>query len=108
MKREHLYFFVLKERPGQICFGLDDYTPATEGDTPDENPETWNDFTWEHLVNEAETLENYHIEFSKSVAPTDHDKDEPLPVWGDNAADVASILYQNPVLYARHAQEMLP
>ena len=29
-------------------------------------------------------------------------------VWGKTAADMAYILLQNPVLYARHAQELLP
>jgi hypothetical protein len=42
------------------------------------------------------------------VNVTNPDPDEPLPEWGSNAADMASILYQNPVIFARHSAEMLP
>ena len=41
---------------------------------------------------------------SLETAPTD----EPNPTWGDNSADMAFILYQTPVIFARHAAEMLP
>ena len=30
-----------------------------------------------------------------------------VPTWASNAAEVASILYQDPILFARHAGEML-
>jgi len=108
------WFFVFKERAGQTQFGLDDYTTET-GDTtqmPVGNPETWNDFTWEHLVNQKGQLENFQLNFSKPVTITNGNgvKEKYLnevPVWANNSAEVASILYQNPVLIARHAGEML-
>ncbi|MBX3252643.1 MAG: hypothetical protein KF862_00775 [Chitinophagaceae bacterium] len=112
------WFFVFKERPGQIQFGLDDFTTEL-GDTttmPAGMPETWNDFTWEHLVAQKVELDNYQLTFSKSISITkanDADvKDKYLnevPAWtnGSNSAEVASILYQDPVLFARHAGEML-
>jgi hypothetical protein len=110
------WFFVFKERPGQIQFGLDDFTTET-GDTtqmPAGKPETWNDFTWEHLVTQRAELDNYQLNFSKAISIiNDNDaevKDKYLnevPAWASNAAEVASILYQDPVLFARHAGEML-
>ena len=104
------WFFVLKERPGQIRFGLDDYVPINPGDSdlPVGNPETWNNLSWEHLVNNKSDLNAYHINFSKSIEVINPSVDEPNPEWGKNSADMASILLQNPVLFARHAQEMLP
>ena len=105
------WFFVFKERPGQIKFGLDNYTDelGDESGMPTNSfPETWNDLTWEHLVSEKEDLKNYCIRFNKIVNVTNPDPDEPLPEWGSNAADMASILYQNPVIFARHSAEMLP
>jgi hypothetical protein len=44
----------------------------------------------------------------KSLTVTDPVDGNPHPVWGSNSADLASILYQNPVIFARHAAEMLP
>jgi hypothetical protein len=108
------WFFVFKERAGQTQFGLDDYTTEL-GDTtqmPAGKPETWNDFTWEHLVNQKADLENFQLNFSKPVSITNAGgvKDKYLnevPAWASNSAEVASILYQDPVMIARHAGEML-
>lgn len=110
------WFFVFKERPGQIQFGLDDFTTETGDATemPSGMPETWNDLTWEHLVANKTDLENYQLNFSKAVSIT-HAADaevkdkylNEVPSWASNAAEVASILYQDPVLFARHAGEML-
>ncbi|MFC5412202.1 hypothetical protein ACFPMF_22950 [Larkinella bovis] len=108
------WFFVFKERAGQTQFGLDDYTTEL-GDTtqmPTGNPATWNDLTWEHLVNQKSDLDNFQLNFSKPIAITNANsvKDKYLnevPGWASNAAEVASILYQDPVLIARHAGEML-
>ncbi len=104
------WFFVIRERPGQIRFGLDDWTPANpdEPDFPESDPSNWNDLSWEHLVNEASDLENYHINALHTFSGTAGSENTPLAVWGKNSADMAYILYQNPVLFARHAQEMLP
>lgn len=108
------WFFVFKERAGQTQFGLDDYTTEL-GDTtqmPTGNPATWNDFTWEHLVSRKSDLDNFHLNFAKAVSITNANgvKDKYLnevPGWATNSAEVASILYQDPVLIARHAGEML-
>jgi hypothetical protein len=99
------WFFVLKERPGQLRFGMDDFG-AEHGDDsmPATIPANWNDLAWEHLVGNKNDLLNYHINFAKPISITNS---AGQPVWGNNSADLASILFQNPVLVARHAAEML-
>ncbi len=104
------WFFVLRERPGQIRFGLDDWTPVNPDDPvlPTGDPTDWNDLSWEHLVESKEALEAYQIDAQHSFAASSGSANTPRATWGKNAADMAYILYQNPVLFARHAQEMLP
>lgn len=105
------YFFVLRERPGQIRFGLDDFTDDL-GNTdlmPPSGPlDSWNDLSWEHTVNNKEALQNYHLDFKKNLTTVAAPAGEPNAAWKSNAADMAWILYQNPVIFARHAGEMLP
>jgi hypothetical protein len=92
------WFFVLQERPGQINFGMDDsdvipQTPATE----------WYDLEWGHLAPAGGSLNNvHHIRCSTIRASAD------TPPWGTNSAEMAFILYQDPIIFARHAEEMLP
>lgn len=101
------WYFVFKERPGQIKFGLDDYVDGLGiPGMPTQNAESWNDLSWEHLVTAQEELNAYQINFSKTISVTDAATNG-QPIWGDNSADLAHILYQNPVIFARHAQEML-
>lgn len=86
------WFFVIKQRPGEPRFGLDE-TAATATAT------TWDDLSWQNVaaspnLDVAQALRNAAI------------PDQPR--WGRTAADMASILYQHPVLIALHASEMLP
>ncbi|MBE7173192.1 MAG: hypothetical protein INR73_21640 [Williamsia sp.] len=101
------WFIVMKERPGQLSFGLDNYTDPQGNDTtmPAGAPATWNDLVWEHLVNKKEDLLTYHLGFNKTISITNS---AGQPTWNSNAADLAAILFQNPVMIARHASEMLP
>lgn len=101
------WFFILKERPGQVRFGLDDWQSDDGSAMPLENvkPVTWNDLSWEHLVSSKAELENYHINFTSSI---EIQQPQGQPKWNSNAADLAAILFQDPVLFARHAAEMLP
>jgi hypothetical protein len=104
------WFFAFKERPGHTKFGLDDYI-TTQGDvnaTPPLNPPSWDDLAWEYLENDRSKLENFHLNFSKNLHMTAPPLGEPHAVWGSNSADMANILYQDPVLFARHAAELLP
>ncbi|KAA9038474.1 hypothetical protein FW778_13000 [Ginsengibacter hankyongi] len=101
------WFFVLKERPGHVRFGLDDFTDE-HGNTnvmPVGNPKTWDDLAWEYLVNSKADLDSYHITFNKNIV-IQNPANQPL--WNSNSADLAAILFQDPVLFARHAAEMLP
>ncbi|HEX6225535.1 MAG TPA: hypothetical protein VFZ52_14055 [Chryseolinea sp.] len=104
------WFFVLRERPGQIRFGLDDWTPTDPDDPafPTSDPANWNDLSWEHLVSAPSELNNYHIDAEHAFTSGTGSENVPLATWGKNSADMAYILYQNPVLFARHGQEMLP
>jgi hypothetical protein len=90
------YFFVFMERPGEPRFGLDDATPET-------GRQTWADLAWDALAFPDGTP---HIELAANTTVT-----PPTPgnaAWGRTSADMASILFQSPVLLARHATEMLP
>lgn len=103
------WFFVIKERPGEPRFGLDiDQQPAIN---------IWNDLSWENVLPGAP---GGHIAIDQSftlVEPTQPDVSEKHVQWEDdrfvswnpstNAADLAYILYQVPVLVAVHASEML-
>ncbi|SEF80985.1 hypothetical protein SAMN05444920_101726 [Nonomuraea solani] len=108
------WFFVIKERPGDPRFGLD------EG--PKTRVEVWNDLSWA----DVDPAGNGFIRLDDTTTPVpllkfdlpddDQEKlaqqgeDLELPVWngGLSSADVAYVLFQAPVLLAVHAQEMLP
>ncbi len=92
------WFFVFQERPGQTLFGLDD--PL--GPVPPLPLASWDDLNWGH-VQFAATSPN-HIDLSQNAAIAG-----PAPaVWARTSADLAYVLLQDPVLFARHAEEMLP
>jgi hypothetical protein len=104
------WFFVLKQRPGDTLFGLD--IEDKKSSTP---LSQWDDLTWEDLGPEG--LQNNHLKLPTdppagplSVEPGDR-KIYGRPVsWNEasNAGAIAAILYQDPVLVAIHAKEMLP
>ncbi|HTF82836.1 MAG TPA: hypothetical protein VL947_13965, partial [Cytophagales bacterium] len=100
------WFFVLKQRPGHLSFGFDDYIDAqgnVEGMPP--TPQKWENLTWENLVDHKNDLDSYHLTFNKNFNPVTNPQGY---TWNKNAADLAAILFQNPVIFARHAAEMLP
>jgi hypothetical protein len=96
------WFFVLQERPGEPRFGLDNESP----DTPPE-PTKWNDVAWEHLTG-FDTLDYINLEENAPEPPTMTDLTDQLFEWRRNAADMAYIFYQVPVMVAFHADDMLP
>lgn len=97
------WFFVLKERPGEPAFGLDDPGAGTPPLA------SWNDLTWGHLSFPAQAPGAIAIAANPLVLDGTGGPDTPTDgVWGKTSADMAYILLQNPVLYARHAQELLP
>jgi hypothetical protein len=103
------WFFVIKERPGEPRFGLD----------IDKQPQIniWNDLSWEDVLPGAPGA---HIAINQNfnlIEPTNPSVQEKKVQWEDdkavawntntNAAELAYILYQVPVLVAVHAGEML-
>jgi hypothetical protein len=107
------WFFVIKERPGEPRFGLDVERPAGMPLV------TWNDLAWNDvLVSDgtlkleaampARVLEAPGID-EPQPEKDQHAEDVSVP-WNasTNAADVAYVLFQVPVLVAVHAAEMLP
>ncbi|MGW4382492.1 hypothetical protein [Kitasatospora sp. NPDC004531] len=109
------WFFVLKERPGEPRFGVDE----PEGPLPP--VEVWNDLTWQHVdpdrLGFIEFGDATHVPLAPfDGSPDDLEKqqqraeDNALPLWYSrlSSADIAYILFQAPVMVAIHAQEMLP
>jgi hypothetical protein len=96
------WFFVLQERPGEPRFGLDNQPPG-----PVTTPTTWNELEWEDLTGFA-TLDVVNLQANAPVALAISGEPDNLFAWGRNAADMAYILYQVPVMVAFHAADMLP
>ncbi|HEX2929697.1 MAG TPA: hypothetical protein VHV54_08295, partial [Candidatus Binatia bacterium] len=93
------WFFVIQERPGEPRFGLDNFS--------DDSPETasnWNELAWEHLENFASLgCIDFHDPIHANIIALPDSQFQ----WGRNAADMAYILYQVPVMVAFHAADML-
>ncbi|MCA1802081.1 MAG: hypothetical protein LC662_06445, partial [Rhodothermaceae bacterium] len=97
------WFFVIAEVPGEPHFGMDvSYNPN--------QPATfsWNDLSWQNF--------DEHMKFVRSdVIPGNATSgavfippnDSKAGIWGKSSADMASILFQRPVMVAIHATEML-
>jgi hypothetical protein len=93
------WFFAIQERPGEPRFGLDNFS--------DDSPATasnWNELAWEHLENFASLgCIDFHEPIHANVTALPDSQFQ----WGRNAADMAYILYQVPVMVAFHAADML-
>ena len=108
------WFFVIKERPGEARFGLDEGTGA-------QPPQIWSDLAWGHAAPGA--APGTHLTLAHAIGltePTDTTQaefDARKEQWGEDkqvrwgpttdAAEVAYVLYQSPALVAVHAAEML-
>jgi hypothetical protein len=113
------WFFVIKERPGEPRLGLD---IGDVGNVVDNKIELWNDLNWGDIkpaVAEGAYLQITNdtpaVSSDQSLEADDREKNEQrredMQVrWHRdmNAAELAYILYQVPVLVAVHASEMLP
>ena len=109
------WFFVIKERPGEPRFGLDiDSAPVIH---------TWNDLSWPDVFDPV--ADNGFLRvgggapsisltpFAEDAGTPDetlqqHEEDAAIS-WGPgmNAAEIAYVLYQVPVLVAVHGSQML-
>ncbi len=104
------WFFVIKERPGEPRFGLDldSANAVTE-------LHAWNELAWTHLPPSDEFIRvTQTISLTSPGGPPASDaqvqfNEDKNIVWspGTNAADLAYVLYQVPVLVAVHTAEML-
>lgn len=97
------WFFVFQERPGEARFGLDD---PFEG-VPALPLNTWDDLNWSHIQDGPVGARHIGVTTQPNTlrlsTPGAGD-----PTWGRTSADLAAILLQSPILYARHAEELLP
>ncbi|MEA2549172.1 MAG: hypothetical protein QOE42_1770 [Chloroflexota bacterium] len=106
------WFFVIKERPGEPRFGLDDADRP-----PDDHVQTWNELAWVDVlpaVPRPNLQTGDRTVVASAARPTDElvarqwDEDHTFAWRVDtDAAEIAYILYQLPVLMAVHAAEML-
>jgi hypothetical protein len=89
------WFFVLKEVVGEPRFGLDEDPPESDG------PLRWDNLSWDHLGADVRIID-VAKPFVLPITGSNEGVD-----WGTDAADIAFILYQKPVLVAVHGREML-
>jgi hypothetical protein len=105
------WFFVLKERPGEPRFGLDE---AEGNATP--RLINWSDLAWKHVdtapgqsiqLTKTLSFDNYIASLDQENKP---DPDDAQAKWSPNtnAAELAYMLYRVPILVAVHASRMLP
>lgn len=109
------WFFIIKERPGETRFGIDE-TP-TNGHTA--TPGSWSDLDWKHIEDAnvmtmqpefgpSFTHSNDYVNVGNLISPSSNEINGKPIEWGKNSADMALILYQQPVMIAIHAFEMIP
>ena len=105
------WFFVIKERPGEARFGLDE--PL---DGPPPRLINWNNLAWSHVgtapggavkVQSAIGLKDYVEAIDQENEPDPDDAQAKWDPAATNAGQLAYILYQVPVLIAVHASRML-
>lgn len=96
------WFFVLRERPGQVSFGLDDLSGSLNL-----SPPSWDDVTWENITRNK-SLQPSHLKITGATINLSPNGSGPRAAqWGASSSDMAYILYQSPILFARHASTML-
>lgn len=111
------WFFVLKECPGEPRFGLDFTDPPPPANRP---IHIWGDLAWSdvqpgpdgsfiEITNATPTKALTLPAGPDSEKLPQHNDDKNVPFNKDmNAADLAYVLFQAPVLVGVHASEMLP
>jgi hypothetical protein len=91
------WFFVLQQAVGEPRFGLDTEPPL------DPSPLVWDNLSWQNL----QISPGQSIDVSKAFATPPGGTSTGGLAWGSNGADMASILYQEPVMVAIHGRTML-
>ncbi len=93
------YYFIIQQIPGEPRFGMDvNFSPDDPAHI------TWNDLAWDNF-DQGMTF----ISTTTSPQPsfTGHLTSAERSQWGSHSADMAFVLYQEPVMIAVHAKEML-
>jgi hypothetical protein len=114
------WFFVIKERSGEIALGLD----VAQEDDDKNDVKVWNDLSWNHVTPPVSgggflqiNNDTQDIDLKPLKLPDEKEKEKEKQKeedgnihWNKNmsSADLAYILYQVPVLVGVHASEMLP
>jgi hypothetical protein len=91
------WFFVLQEVPGEPRFGLDVTVPIETSGTK------WDRLSWVNI----DVATGGRIDLSKLLKNPPVGADEGIKNWGENAADMAFVLYQKPAMIGVHGREML-
>jgi hypothetical protein len=94
------WYFVIQQLPGEPRFGMD---VQFEPDDDPLTPITWDDLGWD-LFPATQGFVDTNVR-PQGFVPAG--PGESLAQWGTDAARMASILYQKPVMIAVHAKEML-
>ncbi|MEU1268501.1 hypothetical protein [Streptomyces sp. NPDC005799] len=105
------WFFVIKERPGEPRFGLDEDLQ--------EPIQVWNDLSWPKIDVAAGKCIDIAVGPATLTVASPGSDNEKFPQFeedtnvqwsraGMTSAEVAYVLFQSPVLVAFHAAEMLP
>ena len=92
------YYFIIQQLPGEPRFGMD---VSFEPDDP--NAITWNDLAWTSFP-DTEVFIDTTVQ-PTGIVPTG--PGESLAEWGTDAAHMATILLQAPVMIAVRARDML-
>jgi len=104
------WYFIIAEVPGEPHFGMDiTYNPNQPSNPSKPDNFTWNDLSWENFDEDLEFVRsNKRPKNAKKLGGKfTPPNDSKTGVWGKSSSDMASILFQRPVMVAIHSEEML-
>jgi hypothetical protein len=101
------WFFVLKERAGDIRFGLDEFSGQVA--IPNVLFGGWGNLEWGHFIPSLQQLYPY-IDVENGVFLNQENliTNPDTISWGYNSADIGYALVQDPIRLALHAKDLLP
>ena len=102
--RSEGWYFVLEQRVSEPRFGLDEGQPSAEIGSEAAELLSWRDLTWTHLNGVPPGALIDATEPNVRPAP----EQTLTPQWTTSSAAIGSILMQDPVRVAVHADKMLP
>lgn len=100
------HFFVLREQPTAPRFGLD--LPPEDWEFEPFRGEHWDELHWGHLPEKTRFLSPYAPGLGRRPDGSPAERRLDGAEYGRNAADMARVVLQRPVLIARHASDVLP